>query len=93
MTSKNAQERLNMSKALEVSPVAQAIGYMILFRVWYRLLTQKERDQVAMDLVDDLRVEMGRELSNELFDVAHSAFRWSSGLGVEPECFVSGRFA
>lgn len=80
-----------MSKALEVSPAAQAIGYMILFRVWYRLLGQ--RDQAAMALVDDLRIEMGRGLPNELFDVAHSAFRWSSGLGVEPEYFVSGRAA
>ncbi len=80
-----------MSNALEVSPAAQAIGYMILFRVWYRLLGQ--RDQAAMALVDDLRIEMGRELPNELFDVAHNAFRWSSGLAVEPEYFVSGRAA
>lgn len=82
-----------MSKELEVSPAAQAIGYMILFRVWYHLVGQKERDEVAMALVDDLRSEMGQGLPTELFDVAHNAFRWSSGLAVEPKYFLSGRVA
>jgi hypothetical protein len=82
-----------MSKALEsMSPAEAAVGYFILWRVWYRLMQANPRDLEAMNTVDFLRISLQKNLPNDLFNAAHSAFRWTAGLPIGSDSFV-GRAA